>query len=369
MKTLLVQAVRPYSIYIAPGLLDSSFLVEKIRPLGHRFVIISDSQVAELLGEPWLIFLCSQGLTVGLIKFPSGEAFKTRQTKQQLEDELFLLSCQRDTVILALGGGVVTDLAGFVAATYYRGIPVVYIPTSLLAMVDASIGGKTAVDTPYGKNLIGAFSSPRDVFIDPSLLQSLPERELRNGAVEMIKHALIADPDLFLQLQQQREAFFACDPLILQDLIERNCQIKRHVVEIDEMEQGLRQLLNFGHTIGHAIENLDQYQIQHGEAVAIGLILESFLSHRRGYLSAENLKKIQEIIFAYGVNLQTTALQDENAFWQALTYDKKAKAGQVQVVMLDDIGKPHHEQNQVTVSISREEIAVMLRESASLLNH
>lgn len=366
MKIISVQATKPYAIYIASDLLYSQQLIEQLRSFGHRFVIISDNQVAELIGRQWLVFLQAQGLKTDLIIFPAGEMHKTRETKQLIEDELFLLGCQRDTVILALGGGVVTDMAGFVAATYYRGVPAVYFPTTLLAMVDASIGGKTAVDTSYGKNLIGVFSSPHAVFIDPLLLHTLPERELKNGSVEMIKHALISDADLFFQLQQKREKLLTCDDNFLAELIEKNCLIKKAIVQQDETDQGIRQLLNFGHTIGHAIENLSNYQVHHGEAVAMGIILESFLSVQRGYLSRASFTKIQQIILDYKINLKTDVLQNSREFWQALTYDKKAKAGQIQVVMLDEIGRSHQEGNNFTVSVTEQEIINLMSHQSAL---
>jgi 3-dehydroquinate synthase len=283
---------------------------------------------------------------------PAGEQHKTREVKQQLEDELFKMKCGRDTCIIALGGGVVTDMAGFIAATFCRGVPVIYMPTSLLAMVDASIGGKTAVNTPHGKNLIGTFSQPKAVLIDPDILQSLPTREWHNGIAEIIKHALIADSAMFNSLQKNHHKFADQNVEFLNELIIRSCEIKKAVVEQDEKELGMRQLLNFGHTIGHAIEKIENYQIAHGEAVAIGIVVESYIAKLCGYLPEQDFQAICDIFPLYHLPMITNAFRDLEQFKQALVLDKKTVANTARFVLLDNIAHPHREGKLYSSSVT-----------------
>ncbi|MDA9271809.1 3-dehydroquinate synthase, partial [bacterium] len=270
MKTTWIHASTPYPIYIGQQLLETALLADCCTQINKRLVIITDTNLVNSLGIQLQQQLQQQGLQALLLACPAGEIHKTRETKQQLEDELLARQYGRDTCLIALGGGVVTDLVGFLAATYCRGLPVIYVPTTLLAMVDASIGGKTGVNTPHGKNLIGTFTQPQAVFMDINTLNTLPENEWHNGMAEMIKHSLIADATIFKLLQQNVEKIIQRDAIFLIDMIHASCLIKKNIVEQDEQEQGLRQLLNFGHTIGHAIETIEHYRLSHGEAVAIG---------------------------------------------------------------------------------------------------
>ena len=228
------------------------------------------------------------GLEAILFSFPNGEQHKSRATKEKLEDQLFEKELGRDICVIALGGGVTTDLGGYLAATYCRGVPLVMMPTSLLGMVDASIGGKTGVNTPYGKNLVGSIYQPKKVLIDPATLQSLPLKELRNGIVEMIKHGLILDRDYFTYLNEHADQLLELDLSILEKAIFESCRIKREIVEQDDRESGKRNLLNFGHTVGHALENLTHYSLAHGEAVAIGILVESHLAVQLGHLNSND---------------------------------------------------------------------------------
>lgn len=341
MKTLYLNLAENYPIYIENNLLDSALLKECCLKLNKRPVIITDSNLVNL-GKRLKDTLQEQGLISELLVFPAGEIHKTRETKQLLEDELLTRQYGRDTCLIALGGGVVSDLVGFIGATYCREIPVIYIPTTLLAMVDASIGGKTAVNTPYGKNLIGTFTQPHAVFIDTNTLKTLPKREWHNGMAEIIKHSMIADADLFYMLQSNSAKIKNHDFALLIDIIYRNCLIKKNIVEQDEKEQGIRKLLNFGHTIGHAIEKIENYNISHGEAIAIGMLVETQLSIQHGYLNPDTLAILDKILKDYGLPLKTRAFQNKDILRKTLMLDKKAINNTPYFVLLDEIGKPHN---------------------------
>lgn len=360
MKTLKINLPNPYSIFFENGLLQSKFIAEFCRDYGNTFVIITDSNLKDSFGKLLQTHLSEQQLRTFLLAMPAGENYKSREIKQQLEDEMFELHCGRDTCIIALGGGVVTDMAGFIAATFCRGVPIIYIPTTLLAMVDASIGGKTAVNTPFGKNLIGAFSQPKAVFIDPETLQSLSSNEWKSGMVETIKHALIADEPFFHLLQNNTQKFIQQDTDFMAEVIMSSIEIKKNIVEQDEKETGMRALLNFGHTIGHAIETLENYHISHGEAVAIGIIVESYISMRNGYLAEDEFNEIRNIFTAYHLPLTTSAFSDREKFKELLTHDKKALANTARFVLLDKIGQPHRDGEKYVVPISEDVLDMAL---------
>ncbi len=324
-----------YLIQIGDGLVFSQ--TDYLRSLGSRFVIITDDRVEALYGTKLLEFLRHNHLSVDLLSFPSGEEYKTRQTKELLEDLLFQKGFARDTCVLALGGGVVTDMAGYIAATYCRGVPLVMIPTTLLAMVDASIGGKTGVNVSFGKNLVGAIYQPKKVVIDRSFLKSLPLKEKVNGIIEMIKHALISDGAFFTYLEKNSLALLALDPEAMERAIFTSCLIKKQIVEQDEKENGKRRLLNFGHTIGHAIEKISSYKISHGEAVAIGLLVESYISLELGVLSLASFLRIKAILQAYGVPLSLPFFSAEKMI-EVMSLDKKSKKGEIRFVILAEIG-------------------------------
>ena len=256
----------PYPIHIGEGILFSPALVEVCRSF-ERCFLLSDTTVYELYGCQFYAHLRTCGIRVDPILIPPGEAQKTRDQKVHIEDTLLALGCTRRSLLLALGGGVITDLVGFVGATFHRGISVLYLPTTLLGMVDASIGGKTGVNTAHGKNLIGCFSPPHSVWIDPLVLQTLPARELRSGWGEVAKHALLADPAWWAQVREPAVDWTS--------ILARSCGFKASIVAQDEREQGLRAVLNLGHTVGHALEQACNYEISHGACVAIGLWVES----------------------------------------------------------------------------------------------
>src|SRR5436309_595603 len=243
---------------------------------GVRKFVITDSNVGALYGKEFLRALRQP--REYLLSIPAGEKSKNRRIKERIEDRILSLGVTRDSLIVALGGGVIGDLAGFVAASLLRGLPYVQIPTTLLAQVDSSIGGKVAIDHPLGKNLLGAFYQPHKVYINVATLTSLPDREFRCGLAEVIKYGAILDKDLFRYLEREYGQIMAKHESCLLRIIKRSCEIKKSVVEQDEKETGLRRILNFGHTIGHAIEVLSGYRIRHGNAIAIGMVAEARMS-------------------------------------------------------------------------------------------
>lgn len=328
-------------IEIRKGILSSfsQDQIDALAALGSKIAIITDDQVAPLYGKPFQDTLLKHGLNVHLFVFPHGEQSKTRATKEALENQLLEKNFGRDSCLIALGGGVATDLGGYVAATYCRGIPLIMAPTSLLGMVDASIGGKTGVNTPYGKNMIGCIYQPKKIWIDPLTLRSLPKKELSCGIVETIKHGLIADASFFDYLEEHVEDVRLLHDAILEKVILKSCQIKQAIVTQDERENGMRRLLNFGHTIGHALEHITNYSLSHGEAVAMGILAESKLSMELGLLSQPSYDRIKHLLMRYGLSLKLpqTSIQD---ILNAMMYDKKSLKNQPRYVLLEEIGSP-----------------------------
>jgi len=324
-----------YEIEIGWGLLKNQTYY--LSSLASRFVIITDDKIASLYGKE---LKHSLGLESYLFSFPHGEAYKTRATKETLENHLFEKGLGRDTCLIALGGGVVTDIAGYLAATYCRGIPLVMMPTSLLAMVDASIGGKTGVNLSYAKNRVGVIYQPKKVVIDLATLHTLPKRELINGVVEMIKLGLITEKRLFEDLEQHSDRILALDVKFLEKVIFESCRIKKEIVEQDEREGGKRQLLNFGHTIGHALEEVTHYALSHGEAVAIGVLVESYLSLQLELLHPSCFDRIRKILVQYGLSLQLPFQLSIQSLLDKMALDKKSIKGQPRFVMIKGIGEP-----------------------------
>lgn len=329
-----------YNIEIRQGLIhDTKSIIRSLELLQARPAIIADSTTADLYGRA-LQSALAPIFDAELFSFPAGERYKNRHTKEQLEDQLFERGYGRDTCIIGLGGGVTTDLAGYLAATFCRGVPLILIPTSLLAMVDASIGGKTAVNTPYGKNLVGAFHHPQKVIIDPSVLQTLPSRELKNGIVEMIKHGLIADLSYFEFLEQNAQKLIQLDLQTLEKAIFESCRIKKSIVEEDEKGTHKRHLVNFGHTVGHALEKLTNYSLSHGEAVALGIKIESLLSIQAGHFPIKSFQRIQSIFNQYNISLKYSHPFSPHEIFEAMYLDKKSIKGLPRFVILQDLGHP-----------------------------
>lgn len=351
-KTLIAHCEKEYPIYLGSQLLDEADFRK------NKLILIMDSNVAKIYEN---LFVESLGFEVlECLVVPAGEKSKTREMKQSLEDKLLTKSYGRDIMLVAIGGGMICDLVGFLGATYYRGVPVVYWPTSLLAMVDASIGGKTAVNTPYGKNLIGIFAAPFSVWIDVSLLNTLPPKEFSNGMAEVIKHALVYDKALYKQLQKQASALLDKKESLLLEVIERSCEIKNEIVAQDFYDMGVRSILNFGHTIGHAIEILEDYQLRHGEAIAIGMVIEAYISHIKGIADMSLTETCLEIFKLYHLPLKTSVLQDGHAVLNCLYRDKKNKHQEIHMILLKDVGEVYLDQGFYTHPVSEEEILTAL---------
>ena len=353
----------PYTIAIGPGLLaDGATLARHIR--GRHVLLVSDSTVAPLYVATVreALHAVRADLLVGTIVLPAGESSKTLANFGAAIEALATLGATRDTCIFALGGGVVGDLAGFAAACWMRGVDCVQLPTTLLSMVDSSVGGKTAVDIVQGKNLVGAFHPPRAVFADTSTLSTLPARELRAGLAEVIKYGAIGDP-LFLEwLEAQREGLLAGEDAVLAQAIARSCEHKARIVERDPLERGERALLNLGHTFGHAIETEQGYgsphndNLNHGEAVAVGMVLAARLSAALGMSGADDTQRLTALLQAYGLPTGIPAGLAPEALLQRMRLDKKNLAGRLRLVLWRGIGRaevvPEVDENAVLAVLS-----------------
>lgn len=329
-----------YAIEFRKGLLKVPLNLQKyLQKTNKKVALICDDSVADLHGQSLFNVLKKSGLEVFLFVFPHGEKHKTRKTKEYLEDQMLAQKLGRDTIIIALGGGVTCDIAGFVAATYCRGLPWISIPTTLLGMVDAAIGGKTGINLGNLKNRIGAFHQPQKVFIDIDVLQTLPSNELKNGLVEMIKIAAIGDEAYFAYLEKNCHKLLLLDPAALERAIWESCRLKKSIVEIDEKENGKRVILNFGHTVGHALEEVLDYKISHGEAVATGMLFETFLSWKLGYLTLKKpLQRLQALLQKIEIPLNILNMPLE-AVLERVFFDKKMANGKINCPLLKDIGK------------------------------
>ena len=328
-----------YSVDIVRGgLAELGDCVAKAAP-AHRYALITDSHVAGVYADAALASLTRAGCDARLFVFPAGESNKSRFTWSTVSDEMLACGFGRDSAIVALGGGVVGDLAGFVAATYMRGIPFVGVPTSLLAMVDASVGGKTGLDTEGVKNAIGAFHHPRLVLIDPELLSTLPQAHLRAGLAEAVKTAAIRDAERFAWIEARAGALADGDLDLLTELIGACVQIKSIVVSRDPEEADLRQILNFGHTAGHAIEALAGLSVLHGEAVAAGMRLEARLGEAIGVTDPGTADRLDTVLMACGIPNLLDGSVTAGALLEAAGSDKKNRAGSPRWVLLRRIGE------------------------------
>ena len=338
-----------YDVVLAPGGLDHLADYAQKHAPNHAYAIIADSNVAQTYGARALQSFTQHQLKAHLFTFPAGESNKTVQRWEQLSFDLLYNGFGRDTTIIALGGGVSGDMAGFVAATYMRGIPIVQVPTSLLAMIDASIGGKTGVDAPAGKNLIGAFHQPHVVVIDPLVLRTLPDAELRYGLAEAIKHGAIHDAEYFEWIGQSVSAIFERKQHTLTSLITRSVEIKAHYVSEDVHESGARAALNFGHTIAHALEHVSQYKLAHGDAVALGMLVETRAGEKAGLCEGGTSDNIRGAIEAVG--LAKNCSLDPNAVMAATRSDKKARTNAARYTLIERIGKTRVEQGEWTTAL------------------
>jgi len=329
---------KSYPVYVGPGLLAQAGGYLKERGFAGRLVVITDATVHKLYGGKLKQALEADGFTVSILEVPPGEEQKSLESAGRLYQELTAARAERTTPILALGGGVIGDLAGFVAATYQRGVPLVQLPTTLLAQVDSSVGGKVAVDHGQLKNMVGAFYQPAMVIADTTTLQSLPDEELKNGLAEVIKSAAIRDGRFFSFLEENVEKLKSPDADILGGIVFQSVSIKAAVVAEDELDTGLRQILNYGHTIGHAVESVSDFKIKHGNAVAIGMAAAARVASKLGLLDAAEVKRLKDLIMRAGLPARLPDLKVGQVM-QAMEHDKKVRAGKVRFVLLKSIGK------------------------------
>ena len=339
MQTLTVSlANRSYPIHIGENLLSQAELLLPHLP-SKKVAVVTNSTVAALYLAPLQSLLHKHGIAVLPIILPDGEEYKNAETMDTIYTALLNNRCERNTTVLALGGGVVGDMAGYAAATYLRGVPFIQIPTTLLAQVDSSVGGKTGINHALGKNMIGAFYQPQVVLADLATLATLPDRELRAGIAEVIKYGLIRDLPFFEWLEQNMDKLLARDTSALQYAISRSCQNKAEVVARDERESGERALLNLGHTFGHAIETGMGYGVWlHGEAVAAGILMAADLSCRLAWLSTQDVARIRTLFERSGLPLVAPALGEEK-YLQLMGLDKKVVGGKIRFVLLKRIGQ------------------------------
>ena len=337
MKTINVNlADRSYPVFIDSGTLSRPELIGPYVAGDEVFVVTNDTVA------PLYLSLCRQlfrSFRTETLVLPDGERYKTLDTAGQIFSALIAHCYSRQSTLVALGGGVIGDLTGFAAACYQRGVPFIQIPTTLLAQVDSSVGGKTGVNHPQGKNMIGAFWQPRCVVIDINTLNTLPDRELRAGLAEVIKYGLIRDPEFFAWLENNAPALLRRDPQALAYAIERSCLNKAQVVAADERESGQRALLNLGHTFGHAIETgLGYGTWLHGEAVAAGTCLAAAMSRRLGWLDQDDVDRVTTLFSRLGLPVNAPALGVDN-YIGIMSVDKKVRAGKIRLVLLAEIGR------------------------------
>ncbi len=362
-----------YKIPVAPQVKKDDYVIT----IGHNIIDQLEQFIQENYGEYQVVLItdenvyrdqydnfCEQfGISIDhTIVISPGETSKSRQTKLKIDDELLAKQLTRKTIIIGFGGGVVGDLSGYIAATYKRGVPVIQVPTSLLSMVDSSVGGKTGINTRYGKNLIGAFWQPAAVYVDIEMLKTLPQEEFLNGFAECVKMSLILDAGLFEFMEKNIKAILNREAETVSFIIKRCVELKQSVVNQDTREKGVRQVLNFGHTIGHAMETLSNYEIKHGFGVSIGMAVELILSQKTGKLSNKDSQRI--IMFLKKIDMpvavpQHFSLTDIEKIMQS---DKKAKQGIPYFVLLDAIGKYREIESAVSFSVE----TAIVRESITI---
>ena len=331
---------RSYPIYVDAGILERAG--EYLAQVGLRgkVAIITNPTVAQLYLDTAHDALSRSGFEVTPVLVPDGEEHKNLQSLSTIYDRLIAARLERKSCVLALGGGVIGDLAGLTAATYLRGVPYIQVPTTLLAQVDSSVGGKTGVNHADGKNLIGAFYQPKLVLIDTNVLRSLPRRELIAGLAEVIKYGIIEDPALFSTLEQGIEKVTGLDQEMLTRVVAISCAIKARVVEADEREDDYRAVLNFGHTIGHALEAATGYrQFLHGEAVGVGMVKATVLSVRQGFCDGATLNRVTALVQRAGLPADIPSTVSPHSLIQAMEIDKKVAGGKIKFIMCEGVGK------------------------------
>jgi 3-dehydroquinate synthase len=327
-----------YDVIVGRGVLERLPELLSERCAAHSYAVIADHKVAELFGATLMRRLAEAGLNARLFSFPAGEWNKTREQWAELTDALLKARVGRDGAVVAFGGGVAGDLAGFVAATYLRGVPYVQVPTTLLAMIDSSIGGKTGVDVPAGKNLVGTFHQPRLVLADVDLLATLPRPQLAAGMAEALKHGVIADAGYFASLQDA-DGLLARNPERLLSVVRRSVEIKAAVVSADEREAGRRQILNFGHTVGHAVEARSGFELLHGEAVAVGMTVEARLAESLGLAAPGTLETIKDALQRFGLPTGIGERLSADELIEVMKSDKKSREGALFFALPKRIGE------------------------------
>jgi 3-dehydroquinate synthase len=327
-----------YSVYIGTGILSQTGQRLKESGYSGKAVIITNPVVMKLYGNLVKVSLIEAGYKTTILEVPDGEEYKSLESAGKLYQQLAEFGAERSTVILALGGGVIGDLAGFVAATYMRGVPLVQLPTTLLAQCDSSIGGKTAVNHGLLKNEIGAFYQPKMTVADISTLKTLPMEELTGGLAEVIKYAVIKDEQFFIYLEKHLDLIKALDDNVLETIVAKSAQIKIEVVEIDEKDTGLRNILNFGHTVGHAVESVTNFQIAHGQAVAIGMVAAANIAAELDILDSGNVVRLKSLLEKAGLTTKLP-LTEVKPVMQAMRYDKKVQSGKIRFVLPRAIGQ------------------------------
>jgi 3-dehydroquinate synthase len=340
---------KSYEVLIGSSI--SSLMADfiKKRHKGRKIVIVTDDNLKKLCEKTALNALKS--LNPLLITIPAGEKSKSRVIKEKIENELLDKKYGRDTIIIAFGGGVIGDLVGFTASTFDRGVPLIHIPTTLLAMVDSSIGGKTSVNTKHGKNLIGTTYQPDAVFADLDLLDKLPNDDLINGMAEVIKIAATSDKDLFEFIQKNNQKILNRDKATLMHIIKRSVEIKTDIIEKDEKEAGLRQILNFGHTVGHALESCKKYIAKHGQCVSVGLVVEAKIANLIGILGNRELEGITSVLNKFHLPMKVEKKISAKEMIEIMKMDKKARNQKPRFVILETIGKIKSEKNNFSFEV------------------
>jgi 3-dehydroquinate synthase len=347
-----------YDILIGPGLLTDLAEDLKSTLAAPRYMIITDSNVADYLGLDLVRLLRQSGARVELLSFTAGEESKNMGTILELASKMVDLGADRQTAVLALGGGVVGDMAGFLASIYMRGVPLVQIPTTLLAQVDSSVGGKTGIDLPEGKNLLGTFYQPVRVYADIGVLATLPRREIRNGLAEVVKYGMIQGREFFDFLEQEWMDIVNLEPDVTGRIVFNSCSIKAGVVSADEREGDLRRMLNFGHTVGHAVEAAAHYRIPHGEAVSMGMVVISRISAAKGLMPRRDLERLCGLLDRLQLPCRIPAELRAEELMDLLRHDKKARSGRPHFILSKGIG-----QILITDDVSREELAAAIEAS------
>jgi 3-dehydroquinate synthase len=349
-------------VVVAPGALEIAANAVARSYSGARKIVVSDARVGRLYGRRFVGDLTARSSAAALLTFPAGERSKTRETKARLEDRLLRLGAGRDTVIVALGGGVTGDLAGYLAATWQRGVPVVMIPTTLLAMVDSALGGKTAVNLPGGKNLVGSFHHPDSLWADVRTLRTLPDATYRQGLAEAVKTAAMLDAALFRRLEADAPRLARREEACLGRIVARCLALKGHVVASDERDTGGRAILNFGHTVAHALETATGFGLTHGDAVSIGLVAESQLAIRATGMPRRHADRIEALLEAFGLPVRAPSDVDPRRLARAMGHDKKTRGGVVRCALPTRIGRSIDDDDPtVPVDPARDLVPLILR--------